>query len=141
MKLTEKMLKKQTFTPFEKSNAIRGLSLFVVVVRVGQAEAIRQIFNSYDTAITLTTIGTGISFSHNQNHSRALSKKNFIFAIVREDKAPMILQKLQDRFNVSRAAAGIAYSIDLTSVAGVSVYKFLTNTRKVTKVSKNDKNK
>lgn len=135
------MLKKQTFTPFEKTNVIRKLSLFVVVVRAGQAEAIRQIFNSYDTAITLTTIGTGKSFSYSSNYSRTLSKKNFIFAIVREDKAPLILEKLQERFNVSKAAAGIAYSIDLTSVAGVSVYKFLTNTRKVTKVSKNDKNK
>jgi len=140
-KLTEKLQQKQAFIPFEETYSIKGLRLFIVVVHQGQSEAIRQIFNAFDTALTLVTTGVGKSFKPNAMHTGAMSKKNFIFAIVREDKAPLIAERLNERFKVSKAATGIAYSIDLTSVAGVSVYKFLTNTRKVTKVSKHGKAK
>lgn len=140
-KLTEKEQQKQAFIPFEQTYNLRGLRLFVVVVHYGQAEAIRQIFNSYDTALTLVTSGVGRTFKQNAMHNTTMSKKHFIFAIVRDDKAPLITERLTERFKISKAATGIAYSIDLTSVVGVSVYKFLTNTRKVTKVSKHGKAK
>ena len=125
---------KPGFIPFEEQHVIHPLKLLVVTVHQGQGDAIRNILNEYECAFCWMTSGLGMtfresSFSNMSNHS----KKVFVFAIVRADKANQIKKRLAERFAVSRAAQGIAYFIDLTSVAGVSMYRFLSNSRKVSK--------
>lgn len=124
---------KQGFIPFEEQHIIYPLKFLVVTVRQGQAEAIRNILNEYDCAFSITTSGLGMTFRESSLNLGCHSKKSFVFAVVRADKANHIKKRLEDRFSVSRAAQGIAYFIDLTSVAGVSIYRFLSNSRKVTK--------
>lgn len=130
---------KPKFIPFEDQYVLRKTKLLIVTVRLGQSDAIQKIFDDYNVSMSVTTLGSGETFEFDR--ITALSKKEFIFAIVCEDKVEPIMRKLQERFALSRQAQGIAYTIDITSIAGVSVYKFLTNTRKVTKVSKNGKRK
>jgi len=138
--ITKKPIEKSTFIPFEEQNVLRKSKLLLVVVRQGQSDAIKRIFADYNVAMTITTLGTGLSFTKEKSSS-VEGKKEFIFAIVCEDKIDPLMRRLGERFSVSRVAQGIAYTVDITSIAGVSIYKFLTNTRKVTKVTKNDKRK
>ena len=140
MEKSKKLQEKQNYIPFEKQNVISPLKMIVIVVRQGQREAIEKILQEFNVALSLSMHGTGRSFKNKPNSILSMEKKSFIFAVIRGDKEKDLTEKLSHRFSVSHAAQGIAYTIDLTSVAGVSIYKFLSDTRKVKKVSKNGKN-
>lgn len=133
---TQKPQQKLHFIPFEKQNVISPLKMIVVVVRQGQREAIETILQDHNVAVCLSTYGSGYSFKNKADNLNLNNqgKKSFIFGIIRSDQEEALTEKLSNRFSVSNAAKGIAYTIDLTSVAGVSIYKFLSNTRKVEKV-------
>lgn len=139
-KVTKKILKKQDvsskqFTPFEKENVLKPIKMFVVIVPYGQASGVIKILNSLDASMSLITNGEGTYLRESQLSG---PKKQLIFTFLTEDKVETFKQKVEERFNTSFASKGIAFSIKLTSVAGVSVYKFLSNTRKVEKKGKKD---
>jgi len=138
LKNNGKLPKKEEFVPFDKEHVLRPLKLFFIIVPYGQANAIISRLNEFDIACSFVFNGEG-SARYFVDDVRRLpdSKKQIVLTIVREDKVEFIKRKLEERFSVSRAARGFAFSIRITSVAGVSIYKFLTNTRKVTKVNKN----
>ena len=137
LKNNGKLPKKEEFVPFDKEHVLRPLKLFFIIVPYGQANAIISRLNEFDIACSFVFNGEG-SARYFVDDVRRLpdSKKQIVLTIVREDKVEFIKRKLEERFSVSRAARGFAFSIKITSVAGVSIYKFLTNTRKVTKVNK-----
>lgn len=129
---------KNAFVPFEKEYVLKPLKFFVIIVPYGQANAIISRLNEFDIACSFVLNGEGNAKYFVDEVSRVPdSKKQLILTLVREDKVELVKRKLEERFAVSRAARGFAFSVKVTSVAGVSIYKFLTNTRKVTKVSKN----
>lgn len=135
----KKITKKPKDVPFDQAHEISPLILFIIVVPQGQASSIKKLLDNFDTSTAFITSGEGTVANDHFDTVAIGNKKNLIFTIVREDKAEALKRRLSDRFNVSRASAGVAICIRLTSVAGVSVYKFLSNTRKVKKVSKNGK--
>lgn len=137
-KKSKKTPQKPDFTPFEKENVLRPLKLFLIVVPFGQANAIINRLNEFDIACSFVFNGEGSAkYLADDLRSISDSRKQIILTLVREDKVEFVKRKLDERFSISRASRGFACSIKVTSIAGVSIYKFLTNTRKVTKVSKN----
>ena len=137
-KITKKSVQKPAFIPFEEENVLRPLKLFFIIVPFGQANAIISRLNEFDIACSFVFNGEGNANYFAQTKGLMVDlKKQIILTLIREDKVEFIKRKLDERFSVSRASKGFAFSVRLTSIAGVSIYKFLTNTRKVTKVSKN----
>ena len=134
-KQDKKTLQKPTFRPYEEENQLRPLKLFIITAPYGQGNAIRKILDEYETSLVLTMNGEGVSFRSKFEMYNS-SKKNIIFAIVRDDKADAVKRRLDERFNVSRASSGVAFVISLSSIVGVTIYKFLSNTRKVKKEPK-----
>ena len=59
------------------------------------------------------------------------SRKSLIVCIVKESLIDKITKIIQDRFSISKQAKGISFMIPITSVAGVFIYKYLTNNRVV----------
>jgi hypothetical protein len=49
--------------------------------------------------------------------------------LIRADRWDVYKAQLAQRFSVSKMAKGIAYAVPVDSVAGISIYKMLTNTR------------
>ena len=137
-KKSQKSSQKSNFVPFEKEYVLRPLKLFFIIVPAGQANAIVSRLNEFDIACSFIFYGEGNAKYSMVSKEKGVSdyKKQIVMAAIREDKVEFIKRKLEERFAVSRASRGFAFSINITSVAGVSIYKFLTNTRKVTKVSK-----
>lgn len=134
---TKKTPQNTDFTPFDKEHVLRPLKLFIIVVPFGQANAIISRLNEFDIACSFVFNGEGSArYFVEDARTIADSRKQIILTLVREDKVEFVKRKLDERFSVSKAARGFAFSIKVTSVAGVSIYKFLTNTRKVTKVNK-----
>lgn len=137
----KKLVKKATkeFVPFEKENVIHPIKLFISIVPFGQADNIVKMLEEVGVTTNVITAGEGTGRSFMPGLiSVSDSKKQIIMSFIREDKAADVCKVLEERFNTSKASKGLAFSIKLTSVAGVSIYKFLTNTRKVKKVKQND---
>ena len=58
-------------------------------------------------------------------------QKKVIFSLVREDMAPVVLKKLQEKFDTIKNGKGIAMTLPLTGVIGVSIYQFLCDNRQL----------
>lgn len=130
----EKKLVRNTsgrFVPYEETSNLSKLKLFISIVPLGQADAIVKLLERAGVNYSVITQGegTGAKFVPNLVSD---NKKQIIFSFVREDFTDNVKSILKERFSVSKASNGISFSIDLTSVMGVSIYKFLSNTRKVT---------
>jgi hypothetical protein len=53
--------------------------------------------------------------------------KTVIFSVIREDMAKLALETIEEKFRTIRNGKGIAYTVPLSSVIGVSLYGFLSN--------------
>ena len=127
--------KKDNFVPFEKENVLHPMKLYLTIVTFGQADSIIKIFESVGANCNFITSGQGTGRTFMPALvTLAESKKQVVWSFVREEKSEEVRRLLTERFNTSKAARGVSFSVKLTSVAGVSVYKFLSNTRKVRKV-------
>jgi hypothetical protein len=57
------------------------------------------------------------------------SEKRVLFSLIREDRAEEAMKALEEKFATLRGGKGIAYTVPLSSVAGVAIYQFLSNHR------------
>lgn len=122
---------------FEKNHVLKKIKLFVVIVYDGQGESIANFLSQNEAAVSLTLNGTGTASAKVYDVlSIGDKRKQIVLSLVREENIERIKEYLTERFSVSRQAKGVAFSIRITSVAGVSVYKYLTNTRIVNKENK-----
>ena len=55
------------------------------------------------------------------------SDKSVIFSVIREDNAMEALHALEDKFQTVRNGKGIAFTVPMSSVIGVAIYRFLSN--------------
>ena len=136
---TKKVEKNNEFRPFDKENVVRPLKLFVSIVPYGQADGIIKLLEQTGVTFNFVTSGEGTGKNFLPVFLLGTDdKKQIVFSLVREDESNTVCEVLRARFSTSKTASGLALSIKLTSVAGVSVYRFLTNTRKVKKVINDD---
>lgn len=120
------------FVPYEETANLLGIKMFITIVPQGQASGIVKLLEKAGVNYNVITAGegTGAKFVPNLVND---NKKQIIFSFVREDRAEDVKDILKQRFSVSKASNGISFSVRLSSVMGVSIYKFLSNTRKAGK--------
>ncbi len=126
--------------PYEKTHRLKSLLLVVTVVGRGQGDAIVSLANKYECNFSFISHGRGTA----PNNFYAILgsgslKKDVVFSIMKEINYQGFEKELKARFAVSAMAKGISYCIRMDSVAGVSVYKMLSNTRYFEKASKHMK--
>lgn len=114
---------------FEKRDDIKKLVLYTVIVPRGQGENILRIFKSNRSSAQFLMYGEGTA----TNAIREIlgsedTKKDIVYSLVREDAVPDIKKEIDVYFVASKKNRGIAYTISLTSIVGVKIYKFLTQT-------------
>ena len=63
--------------------------------------------------------------------------KTVIFSFIREDKLQDALATLENKFQTIKDGRGIAYTVPLTSVIGVTAFGFLSNNVRTVKEGKN----
>ncbi|MBE6555678.1 MAG: hypothetical protein E7663_05565 [Ruminococcaceae bacterium] len=57
-------------------------------------------------------------------------EKKVIFSVIREEEAPRALRMLEKKFATIKNGKGIAMTVPLSSMIGVSLYRFLSDNRK-----------
>ena len=127
--------KRKTNAPVEKKNpqvneGFRKLKILVTVVNRSKTEFYMDLLSDFEVNFQTAVLAQGTARSETL-YMLGLedSDKSVIFSVIREDKATEALQTLEDKFNALKNGKGIAFTIPMSSVIGVAIYRFLSNHR------------
>lgn len=134
MRLFDKFKKKQTIETPTRAEPLKTdfqkLKLLVTVVNRKKTEFYLDYLTSLGVNFQTAVAGRGTATSETL-YLLGLedSDKSVLFGVVREDGTEALLQNLEEKFQTIRGGKGIAFTIPLTSVIGVAIYRFLSDNR------------
>lgn len=115
---------------YDQTHRLTPLYFLVSVVAKGQGEAISTLIKNAGVYATFFLHGNGTAPNEFYEILGAGTlHKDVVISIVRMDAWPTLRTALSERFSLSPLSAGIAFITPLDSVAGVSIYKMLSNSR------------
>ena len=135
MSLLNKLRKNNTSEPTQKTeplnNDLKKLKLLVTVVNRNKTEFYMDYLTAFDVNFQTAVSAQGTAKSETL-YMLGLedSDKSVIFSILREDRAEDAMHGLDEKFHALRNGKGIAFTIPMSSVIGVSLYRFLSDNRK-----------
>lgn len=134
MRLFNDILKKKAVEPIKKNEPlktdIKKLKLLVTVVNRKKTEFYMDYLTSMGINFQTSVAAQGTATSETL-YLLGLedSDKSVILSAVREDLAPQIMTGLEEKFHTIRNGKGIAFTIPMSSVIGVAIYRFLSDQR------------
>lgn len=102
-----------------------NLIMIVTIVNRTKADYYLDFIQSFDVNMQTALAAHGTE----RKGGSAYSEKAVLFGVTREDKVKEILEGLQEKFDTIKNGAGVAFTVPLTSLIGVSTYGFLSNLR------------
>ena len=109
---------------------LKKLKLLVTVVNRSKALFYTDLLEQFEVNMQMVIYGKGTADSKMLNLlGIAESEKAVILSFVREDNISEILETLEEKFERVKNGKGIAYTISLQSIVGVSIYQFLSNNK------------
>ncbi len=116
----------------EKTNTAvgktEGLKLLITVVNRVKSEYYADVIRKFGVNMQLFASAKGtakpemLAFLDLQD-----DRKSVIISVIRADAADKALNELQTKFDTVKNGKGIAFTVPLSSVIGVTVYRFLAN--------------
>lgn len=106
----------------------KALELLVTVVNRNKTEFFMDFLQQYEVNMQMSVHAKGtaggdlLRFAEWQE-----SERQVIFGFIREDRVKDALAGLEEKFATVRGGKGIAYTVPLSSVSGVAIYRFLSN--------------
>ena len=135
MRLTKKNQKTEQTThakneqPFKTD--LKKLKLLITVVNRKKTEFYLDYLTGFEVNFQTAVAAQGTASSDMMYLlGLADSDKSVIFSILREDRAEEAMQGLDEKFHNLRGGKGIAFTVPLTGVIGVAIYRFLSNNRR-----------
>ena len=118
-------------------SAPRKLKLLITVVNREKVEFYTDLLQSFEVNMQFSASARGTAGS-DILHMMGLedSEKSVIFSLIREDKATEALRVLKEKFETIKRGKGIAYTVPLSGMIGVSLYQFFCNERRTLKEEK-----
>lgn len=113
---------------FDQS-AIKKLKLLVTVVDRPKGEFYLDVLSQFEINLQMVVGGIGTAKSEFIEMLGLNIHKAVIFSIIREDMAGRIMDCLETKFRTIKNGKGIAFAVPLSSVIGVSMYQFLSNSK------------
>ena len=109
---------------------VKKLKLLITVVNRRKAEFFTDFLAGYEVNFQTSVLAQGTARSDTL-HLLGLedTDRSVIFSLIREDRAEEALRGLEEKFHTIRHGKGIAFTVPLTSVIGVAIYRFLSNNR------------
>ena len=110
--------------------SIKKLKLLVTIVDRSKALFYSDLIEQFEVNMQTVIFGKGTAASEMLSYlGLAETEKAVILSVIREDKTSEILETLSEKFQNVKNGKGIAYTIPLKSVIGVSIYQFLSNSK------------
>ena len=112
------------------SGDVKKLKLLITVVNRNKTEFFLDFLGGFEVNFQTSVPAQGTARSETLRMlGLENSDKSVLFSILREDKATEVLHALEEKFHTVRGGKGIAFTIPLSSVIGVAIYRFLSNNR------------
>ena len=129
MKSTKKT-RKTAVKKKDVNDGFKKLKILVTVVNRSKTEFFMDFLTAYEINFQTAVLGQGTARSE-MMYMLGLedSDKGVIFSVLREDKAEDALRGLDEKFHTLKNGKGIAFTIPMSSVIGVAIYRFLSNHR------------
>ena len=119
-------------SPRRRAQGVRRLKLLITVVDRSKALFYLDLLEGFEVNVQMVLYGRGTASSQMLDLlSIAESDKAVIISYIREDKTKEALEVLEEKFQRVKNGKGIAYTIALDSIIGVSMYQLLSNDRTV----------
>ena len=132
-KLTEKSASenktKRTLTKTKKQvSNLRKLKWLITIIDRTKALFYLDLLEQFEVNVQMVLYGRGTANSQMLDLLGLVeSDKAVIVSFIREDKIKEALETLGDKFQKVKNGKGIAYTIGMDSIIGVSMYQLLTN--------------
>ena len=122
---------KQTSSKKQVSS-VRKLKLLVTVVDRSKTLFYVDLLEQFEVNVQMVLYGRGTANSEMLSLlGLAESEKSVIISYIREDKVKEAMETLDEKFHKVKNGKGVAYTVSLDSIIGVSMYQLLSNDRTV----------
>lgn len=116
-------------TKFEDKPDLKQLFMVTAIVDVGVSKIVERLMQECGSSIQFTHNGQGTAPREILNILGVVdNKKGVVNGIFSEDHLEDIKRELSIFFAASKRNRGIAFTVRLTSIEGVRIYKYLTQT-------------
>ena len=111
---------------------VRKLKLLITVVDRSKALFYVDLLEEFEVNVQMVLYGKGTANSQMMALlGLAETEKSVILSYIREDRVKEIMETLDEKFQKVKNGKGIAYTISLDSIIGVSMYQLLSNDRTI----------
>lgn len=110
------------------ASTTKKLLMFITIVNRGQGNYVLKLFESEGANAQFVQYGEGTA----QKEIRDIlgiedNAKEIIVSLISEDKIESAKKELEAFFKISKRNRGIGFSIPMTSLIGMKLYQFLTD--------------
>lgn len=104
------------------------LMLLFTVVNREKADLFVDLLQSFEVNMQLVLAASGTAPTSALNLLGITdSEKSVIVSVIKREAAQSALSLLEEKFRTVRGGKGIAYTVPMTSIIGVAIYQFLSN--------------
>ncbi len=119
-------------------SSVRKLKLLVTVIDRSKTLFYVDLLEQFEVNVQMVLLGNGTADSQMLALlGLAESDKSVILSYIREDRVKEILETLDEKFVKVKNGKGIAFTVALDSIIGVSMYQLLSNDRTVKEGDRN----
>lgn len=117
----------------KKPSALQKIKLLITIVPHGKGALYIDALEGFGVNMQLMVPGRGSARTDLSQMLGESSDKDVLFSFIGEDKAEAAMKTLNDKFKNVRGGSGIAMTVTLSSMIGVYLYGFLSDSRAVKK--------
>lgn len=124
---SEKELEKKE--KFEDREDLKKLLVYMIIVNFGQSDNIIRLLKLNHSSAQFVKVGEGTATKQvKEILGIEDTRKEIVFSLLREDYVEDFKKELEAYFAINKKNRGVAFTVDLTSMVGVKLYKFFTQT-------------
>lgn len=128
--MSKEVLRKTPQIKKTKGDNIKKLKLLVTIVNRSKALYFSDLLEQFEINMQMVIYGHGTANSEMLSYlGLAESEKAVIVSCIREDNIKKACEVLAEKFDKIKDGKGVAFTIPLKSIIGVSIYQFLSNNR------------
>ena len=112
-------------------SSVRKLKMLITVVDRSKTLFYVDLLEQVEVNVQTVLYGRGTASSQMRELLGLESDKSIIFSYIRKDRVKEAMEMLEEKFQKVKNGKGIAFTVSLDSIIGVSMYQLLSNDRTV----------
>ena len=114
----------------KNNSSIKKAKLIITIVDRNKTEFYTDVISQFESNLQMVLYGEGTANTQMLEMFGLNNEKGIIFSVVRNELVKDVMNTLDDKFKTIRNGKGVATTIPISSVIGLSLYQFMINNRK-----------